>query len=102
MSGIKPIELTQFYASLHARGLTTDTLAAHLGVSGAKLRKMIGLLQRRRGIAWKGLLGLLTEREKSLLLHVEQSSTWRNRQRAKQPRWSFEKASAIAAERSAA
>lgn len=102
MSGIKPIELTQFYASLHARGLKTDTMAAGLGVSGAKLRKMIGLLQRRRGIAWRGFLALLTEREKALLLHVEQCSAWNIRQRAKQPRWSMEKASVIADRRACA
>ncbi len=91
MSGIKPQPLTEFYRSLHARGESTDSLARQLGVSGAKLRKLIGLLQRRSGLAWKGLLSRLTERERALLLSVEQCSSWNNRQRAMRPSWDLRK-----------
>jgi hypothetical protein len=96
MSGIKPIALTEFYRSLHARGESTENLARQLNVSGAVVRKLIGLLKRRRGLAWEGLLRLLTERERELLAHVEQCSAWNIRQRAKRPAWTAQKASQLA------
>ena len=96
MSGLKPIPLQEFYRSLHGRGLTTDLLAQDLGVSGAKLRKLIVCLQPRRGLAWRGLLERLNERERALLLSVEQCETWNIRQRAKRPVWTMEKLSGLA------
>jgi len=91
MSGIKPIALTEFYRSLHARGESTESLALQLTVSGTVVRKLIGLLKRRQGCAWDGLLRLLTPREKELLSTVEQCSAWNNRQQAKRPKWTEEK-----------
>jgi hypothetical protein len=96
MSGLKPIGLQEFYRSLHGRGLTTDLLAQDLGVSGAKLRKLIVCLQPRRGLAWRGLLERLNERERTLLLSVEQCETWNMRQRAKRPVWTHEKVHGLA------
>lgn len=97
MSGIKPIELTEFYRSLRARGESTDGLAKKLNASPAVVRKLIGMLKRRRGFVWQGLLKLLTRRERKLLLHVEQCSAWNIRQQGKRPKWSTEKAAAIEA-----
>ncbi len=96
MSGIKPLPLTEFYRSLHARGETTEGLAAKLNVSGAVVRKLIGLLKPRRGCTWRGLQALLTERERQLLATVEQCSAWNIRQRAKRPVWTAEKVADLA------
>lgn len=96
MSGIRPIELTEFYRSLHARGETTDQLAQKLNASPATLRKMIGLLKRRRGVVWIGFLALLTERERELLAKVEQCSAWNIRQAKKRPKFTAEKAAGLA------
>lgn len=87
MSGLKPLPLTEFYRSLRSRGVTTELLAATLGVSGGTLRKKIGCLSARRGPTWRGLLALLNDREKQLLAEVEQCSSWNIRQSAKRPRW---------------
>jgi hypothetical protein len=76
MSGIKPSELTEFYRSLHGRGMTTDSLAEQLDVSGSQVRKLIGMHAPRGGATWRFLLGLLTPEETKLLLAMEQSSTW--------------------------
>lgn len=96
MSGIKPIALTEFYRSLHARGESTESLARKLNVSGAVVRKLIGLLKPRRGHVWRALLALLTERERGLLVTVEQCSAWNNRQRAKRPVWTAQKVAELA------
>lgn len=90
MSGIKPLALTEFYRSLKARGVTTDDLAERIGVSGATVRKLIGLLKRRRGLAWRRLQSHLTDREKQLLADVEQCSAWNIRQSEKRPKWTYE------------
>lgn len=90
MSGIKPQSLTEFYRSLKARGVTTDDLALRVGVSGSTVRKLIGLLKRRRGLVWQRLQNHLTERECQLLADVEQCSSWNIRQTAKRPKWTYE------------
>jgi hypothetical protein len=41
-------------------------------------------------------LGLLTERERELLLAVEQCSTWRAQQETKRPHWTAEKVAGLA------
>lgn len=92
MSGFKPIELAAFYRSLHHRGMTTTILAAQLGVSGGAVRRLIGSMRARRGLIWRGLNELLTERERALLATVEQSATWNKRQAAKRPGWNRDKA----------
>lgn len=96
MSALKPTALTEFYRSLHARGESTDSLALKLNVSRPVVCKLIGLLKRRRGRTWAALLALLTERERALLLSVEQCSTWRTQQLAKRPRWNAEKVAGLA------
>ena len=96
MSGIKPAPLTEFYRSLHSRGESTASLAKKLNVSGAVVRKLIGLLKRRKGLVWDRLLTLLTQHEKELLLSVEQCSAWNIRQVAKRPRWTMEKVAGLA------
>lgn len=103
MSGIKPLALTEFYRSLHARrdaegrAMSTDALAAKLNVAPSVVRKLIGLLKRRQGRVWEGLCELLTERERALLRDVEQCSAW-NMRRAMQnrPRWTEEKVAGLA------
>lgn len=96
MSGIKPLPLTEFYRSLHARGETSESLAQKLNVSRSVLCKMIGLLKRRRGRAWEHLQTLLTDRERRLLSDVAQCSSWNLRQLAKRPRWNAEKVAGLA------
>lgn len=92
MSGIKPAALTEFYASLHDRGVTTDILADAVGVSGGAIRRLITCHRRRRGPTWDNLCLWLTAREIQLLETVEQSSTWN----MKQPLWTPEKAQRLA------
>lgn len=87
MSGIKPLPLVEFYRALHARGETTTTLAASLGVSGGAVRRVLAGL-RRRGPLYHRLERLLTPRERALLAHVEQCSAWNSRPAAlHRPRW---------------
>jgi len=98
MSGIKPQALTELYRSLHARGLTTEIMAAGLGVSGGALRRMISGHRAPRGPIWKGFLELLTTPELQLIASVEQSSTWNRRRR---PIWTPEVARKIAQSKAA-
>jgi hypothetical protein len=91
MSGIKPVALTEFYRSLHARGEGTQSLAGALGVSGGAVRRLLGGL-RRKGALWRRLEALLTGRERALLGDVEQCSAWNMRRAARnRPRWTGEK-----------
>jgi hypothetical protein len=100
MSGMKPLPLTEFYRSLRARGATTDTLAAALGVSGGAVRRILGG-HRRKGHLWPKLARLLTERELRLLADVEQCAAWNTRRAAKRPRWTPALADALRPELSA-
>jgi hypothetical protein len=85
MSGIKPQELTRFYALLRERGLTTDLLAEQLDVSGGVVRRLIGGFRPRRGPTWRAFLRLLTDDERKLIFDVEQCPTWNVRQSEKRP-----------------
>jgi hypothetical protein len=96
MSALKPLELAQFYRLLHLRKQSSATLADKLNVSPAVVRKLIGLLKRRRGLVWERLLGLLTDEEKRLLLTVEQCSAWNISQTKKRPVWTPEKVAGLA------
>jgi hypothetical protein len=96
MSGLKPQPLTEFYRSLRARGVTTDDLGARLDISGSTVRKLFGLLKRRRGLVWRQLQAHLTDREKQLLADVEQCSAWNIRQSGKRPKWNAEKVAGLA------
>jgi hypothetical protein len=96
MSALKPLELAQFYRLLHERGESSETLAQKLNASPAVVRKLIGLLKRRRGMVWDGLIKLLTAEEKRLLLAVEQSSAWNISQSKKRPVWTAEKVAGLA------
>ena len=95
MSGLRPIAKIEFDRALRARGASTEAFAAELDVSGSVVRKLLANTKPRRGPVWKALLGLLTEREKELLVRVEQDATWNKRQLGKRPIWTAEKASAI-------
>ena len=96
MSGLKPQPLTEFYRSLRARGLTTDTLAASLGVSGGAVRRILGG-HRRKGPLWTRLAPLLNAREIQLLRDVEQCSAWNTKRLSKRPKWTAAKASLFGA-----
>jgi hypothetical protein len=96
MAGIKPLPLTEFYRSLHARGESTDTLAIKLGVSGGAVRRLFAGL-RRRGPLWRRLEQLLNDKERQLLRDVEQCSAWNAKRTAKRPVWTPEKAKALSA-----
>lgn len=97
MSGIKPIDLTEFYRLLHGRGLSTEILAERIGVSGGTVRKLIGGFKPRRGAVWVAILRRLTPGEKALLFRVEQSPTWNSHVAARRETFTPEKAAQIAA-----
>lgn len=99
MSGIKPQELTEFYWLLRDRGVTTDSLAAELDVSGSLIRKLIGGFKPRRGPVWRALLSRLEPRERELLLRVEQSPTWNMHTAKRRIVFTPEKAAEIVAAR---
>lgn len=99
MSALKPLALVEFYRALHARGASTTTLAAALGVSGGAVRRVLGGL-RRRGPLWRRLATHLTASELNLLarVHVEQCSAWNQRPAARhRPKWTAEKAAQLTA-----
>lgn len=95
MSGFKPPELSEFYRSLHGRGVDTAALASAIGVSRPALTRVLNGA-RRRGPIFKRVATLLTQRELRLL-HVAHLSTWNTRRVAKRPRWTPEKANIIGA-----
>lgn len=98
MSGYRPRALTEFYDSLHRRGVDTESLAFELDVSGGAVRRLLAGLRPRRGPIWKGILARLTPAEITLLETAEQCPTWNaSRQRRKREIWSTEKAQRIAA-----
>lgn len=75
---LKNIQMTDFYRSLHDRGLTTDNIAERIGVSGGAVRRLLANHRKRRGPIWRAIIGLLNEKERKLLLdtsRVEQCST---------------------------
>jgi hypothetical protein len=87
-TGCKPVEMYEFYRSLHARGVTMTDLAKRLNVSRSVLAKLVTLLKRRRGKTWDALLALLTDKERDLLKCAAASEEWNSRQQQKRPRWS--------------
>ncbi len=89
MSGFKPPELSQFYRSLHVRGLDTATLAQRIGVTRPALTRVLNG-SRRQGPIFKRVAPYLLP-EELRLLHVAHSSTWNTRRVAKRPRWAPEK-----------
>jgi hypothetical protein len=83
----KPPALYAFYRSLHQRGVTTEALAAQLHVSGAVVRKLIGMLRQRKGRAWDSLQALLTPDERQLLAQAQATAAWSAVQAVKRPVW---------------
>ncbi|GHC01969.1 hypothetical protein [Cerasicoccus arenae] len=71
--------LRDAYRMLHARGVTSSTLAAQLGTSRAYVSRMLAGEQRRGG-RWVELRRLLTARELELLDKVRFTGR----------RWSFD------------
>lgn len=97
MSGIKPPELNQFYAKIHARGIDVDKLCEICGRSRATVIRMLNG-SRRRGPAWPRIEAALMP-EELRLLDVALRSPWNTARVAKRPRWNPAK---IAGVRSAA
>ena len=95
MAGFKPPQLSEFYRSLHARGLSTSDLAAAIGRKHCTVSRVLNGA-RRRGPVWAKLQLLLTANELSLL-DVAQSSTWNTHRLAKRPRWTEDKRSTLTA-----
>ena len=95
MSGMKPPELTQFYAKLHARGLDTSKLAELAGRSRPIVTKVLNG-SKRRGPAWVRIRPYLTSEEVALL-DVAHRSAWNTRRVEKRPRWTAEKAAVLQA-----
>lgn len=80
---VKPPAMYAFYRALHARGESTENLARQLHVSGAVVRKLLGLLRRRAGPRWLALQALLTAEERQLLVEAAGAPEWNLRQAAK-------------------
>jgi transcriptional regulator with XRE-family HTH domain len=73
MSGIKPLELNQFYRKLHARGMTTTKLAELVGRARPTLSRVLNGY-RRRGPVWLRIRQHLTPDEIALLDSAMRSS----------------------------
>src|SRR6185437_8383075 len=95
MSGLRPVELDQFYRRLHDRGLSTTALALQVGRNACTVSRVLNG-SRRKGPLWRRLSALLTIEEKQLL-HVAESSTWNKKRVESRPRWTPEKATSLAA-----
>lgn len=96
MSGIKPLELTEFYRRLHSRrapsGRRMDTfvLADLSGMSRPTVTRILNG-SRRRGPSWPKIARHLTPEELALL-DVAHFSTWNTQRAARRSRWTAEKA----------
>lgn len=88
MSGIKPLELTKFYASLRRRDKDVDLLAFCIGVKRPTLTRVLNGT-RRRGAVWKRVEPLLTGEEIELL-DVAHRSLWNTKAALKRPVWTPE------------
>lgn len=93
MSGIKPHELTLFFARIHLRGLDTKKLAELVGCSRPTVTRILNG-SRRRNWLWKRIAQHLTAEEVALL-DVAHCSPWNNRRMAKRPRWTPDKAAEL-------
>lgn len=86
MSGLKPPELTRFYHCLASRHLTTEFLAAEVGVSRTALCRVLNG-SRRRGPIWRRVEAFLTTEEKALL-DVAHCHPWNKKRLQARPKWS--------------
>lgn len=100
MAGLKPPELTRFYAKLHARGMDAAKLADAVGRSRSIITKILNG-SKRRGPAWGRLSELLTMDEIALL-DVAHRHTWNNKRTARRPRWTPILAAQLRGEKEAA
>ena len=94
MSGLRPIQMEQFYRRLHNRGLDTTELAKRVNASRPAVTRVLNGA-RRRGPLWVKLLTHLLPEEVALL-DVAQSHPWNNRRVNNRPKWTAEKAEALA------
>lgn len=92
MSGMKPPEMSRFFALLRARNRDVGMLAELIGVSRPALTKVLNG-SRRWGAIGRRVEPLLTEEEMGLL-DVAHHSTWNAKRVAKRPMWTGEKAAA--------
>jgi transcriptional regulator with XRE-family HTH domain len=86
VSGIKPIEQTQFYRRLRERGMTIEKLMEHTGRSRVTVTRVLNG-SRRRGPVWAKIKPLLAPDEIALL-DVAHCSPWNIRKVEKRPVWS--------------
>lgn len=93
MSGLRPIELDQFYARIHARGLNTTALAEAVGRNPCTVSRVLNG-SRRKGPIWHRLKSFLTEQEIALL-NVAEGSVWNKKRVENRPKWTPEKADKI-------
>lgn len=94
MSGMKPPELSQFFARLKERNRDAGTLADLLGLSRPAVTRVLNGL-RRWGPIGRKLEPLLTA-EEMRLLDVAHRSPWNTRRVAKRPRWMHRKDAVLA------
>lgn len=89
MSGLRPVEMDQFYHRLHDRGLSTTELARMVGRNACTVSRVLSG-SRRKGPLWRRLSALLTEEERQLL-HVAECSAWNKKRVENRPKWTPEK-----------
>jgi ribosomal protein S27AE len=106
VSGIKPVPLSEFYRSLHARGMDAGKLAALVSRSRVTVTRILSG-DRPPGYVWSYLLPHLTRREIGLLreahrqIDPHRNSLERKAERAKQSASNREKVHARIAVRTA-
>lgn len=66
MAGLQDMHLARVYRSLHARGLTTTTIADQLGTSRAYVSRVLSGYERY-GRTWERIRSVLTAEEIALL-----------------------------------
>lgn len=94
MSGLRPVEMDQFYRRLHGRGLDTAGLADLVNASRPAVTRVLNGA-RRRGPLWLKVAAHLQPAEIALL-DVAHCHPWNNKRVEKRPKWTPEKAEAFA------
>lgn len=94
MSGLRPVELDQFYRRLHDRDLSTVALAKLVGRNACTVSRVLNG-SRRKGPVWARIKEHLLPEEIELL-HVAECSTWNKKRVENRPKWTPEKAEALA------
>jgi hypothetical protein len=93
MSGLKPVEMSEFHRRLRARGMSINALADAVARDHSTVSRVLNGA-RRRGPIWRRLEQLLMPAELALL-DVAQASTWNKKRAVKRPRWTPAKAAEL-------